>query len=146
MKQRIFLTFLLSFFCISSQLLCQEEPDPNETPEEQAEDQEEFDTEFFDNQDINTEIDEEFDEYEEEDGVITEEIGPIGTDYYVDIADGTIETWSDKFEREDSYFVGLDDHLTDDKDDDKDNEEDLLGLDDRQSNDEDNPKENEETL
>lgn len=104
MKRRIFLTFALSLFCFSSELIC----------EEDLEDEIEFDEEFLDDEDIFEHVNDEFDEFEEYDGVWTEETGPIPNSYWVNVAEGTIEEFHDYYTRQDSYFSDLDSHIGDD--------------------------------
>jgi hypothetical protein len=104
MKRCIILALLLSFCSFSPNLISQ-------TPIEEAEQVDDAENQGQD--DVTTDIDDSFDDFEESDGVTTEASGPIGTDYEVDIAEGTIETYEDKFDRIDSYFADLDNLIND---------------------------------
>lgn len=108
MKYRNLLVCLLSIFS-SSQVL-------SLTPAEQQANIEENELireeEFQDEEFVIHEIDNEFNDLEHEGGVITEEHGPIPMNAYVDIANGTLETYDDRYTRFDSYFADFDEHTS----------------------------------
>lgn len=97
MKHWIIFVCVLSLFSFSPPLFSQIDPDP--AVDELIEDQE-----HIVEDDIEYEINSEYNELEEEGGIITVDYGPIPQNMYVDIANGELETYQDRYDRFDSYF------------------------------------------
>lgn len=111
MKRWIVLLTLISIFSNCPILHAQDDEEIDPLQEEEL-----FEEEFEAEELVDQEINDEFDDLEEQEGTITEENGPIPLNAYVDIAEGAIEDWGDRFDRFESYFAdfdGLDDELPD---------------------------------